>query len=130
MPLCGFNQKMLQSLQSFHEGFVEHGLIERSRLKSTTIESTLQRELQDMDRFLQETQAIENPELRNMITSLTNYARSFYQLIEKRGFSEHPQTLKSLLTVYEKMDRKYYTELEGKPDDMKELVAYLNEQTI
>ena len=130
MPLCGFNQKMLQGLQAFHEGLVEHGLIERSQKKGTSIESTLQKELNDMDRFLRETPTIENPELRKVIESLTIYARSLYQLIEKGGFAQHPTTLTSLLAIYEGMDRTYYTELEGKPDDMKNLVTYFNRQSL
>ena len=51
MPLCGFNQKMLEGLVAFQEGLVEHGLYERSRETGQTYEQRLEEELADMDRF-------------------------------------------------------------------------------
>ncbi len=128
MPLCGFNKKMIQGLSAFHEGLVEHGLIERSRLKGSSIEATLQKEHQDMARFLLETHRIQDPEVREVTEALTRYAKALYQLVDKKGVRDYKNTVSLLRDLYVKMDNKFYSELEGKPDDMRRLAEYLNEQ--
>ena len=79
MPLCGFNQKMLEGLVAFHEGLIEHGLVERSRIRGQSVEETLQRELSDMERFLDETNNLADPKIRELTEALTNYAKAFYK---------------------------------------------------
>ena len=127
MPLCGFNQKMLEGLVAFHEGLVEHGLVERSRIRRQSVDETLQRELSDMERFLGETNNLVNPEVRELTKALTNYARAFYKLVDTQGIDEYKKTVRALNDFYVKMDDKFYRDLEGKPEDMKQLVGYLNE---
>lgn len=126
MPLCGFNKKMLEGLLSFHEGLVEHGLIARSEKKGLTVDQTLENELSDMDRFLSETYRIADPKKKAIVEALTNYARVFYELIEERGIDDYRDFVKSLNHFYRKMDDKYYSELEGRKDDMAQLATYLN----
>ncbi|MEK6835455.1 MAG: hypothetical protein AABX55_00325 [Nanoarchaeota archaeon] len=126
MPICGFNQKMLEGLIQFHEGLVEHGLIERSKKKNQTIDETLNHEFDDMSRFLIETEKITNPEMREVIEALTRYAKAFYSLVRKNGVNNYKQTIRALNEFYVEMDNKYYSDLEGKPKDMKQLVEYLN----
>jgi hypothetical protein len=128
MPLCGFNQKMLEGLTAFHEGLVEHGLIERSRIRGQTIDETLQRELTDMERFLNETPRIENPEVRVIVENLTRYAEAFYKLLQKEGVDNSERIIKRLNALYLNMDHKFYSELEGQEDDMKKLAEHLNNQ--
>ena len=48
MPLCGFNQKMFEGLTAFHEGLVEHGLVDRSRIRGESINQTIEREISDI----------------------------------------------------------------------------------
>lgn len=127
MPLCGFNSKMLEGLTAFHEGLVEHGLIERSKLKNESINQTLKKELLDMERFLEASNNIDNPKLRELIKALTNYSKSFYTLIDMKGIDSYQQLIRCLNEFYVKMDDKFYKDLEGKSDDMKKLVSYLNE---
>ena len=127
MPLCGFNQKMLEGLIAFHEGLVEHGLVERSRIRGQSVDQTLQRELSDMDRFLGEIDNLTDPEVRELTEALTNYARAFYKFIERGGIDKYKQTVRALNQFYVKMDDKFYKDLEGKSSDMKNLVSYLNE---
>lgn len=129
MPMCGFNKKMIEGLKAFHEGLVEHGLIERSKIKGCSIEAILQRELQDMDRFLSETHQIQNPEMREITEAITRYARAFYTLVNKQGIDNYRDTASFLREFYINMDAKFYSDLEGKPDDMRQLADYLNEQT-
>ena len=130
MPMCGFNQKMLEGLIAFHEGLVEHGLIDRARKKNESVEQTLKNELSDMERFLGETHRIEDPQKREVVEALTNYAKAFYQLIGTRGIGSYKQVVQDLNIFHRKMDDKFYSELEGKNDDMKQLVEYLNSQQI
>lgn len=126
MPLCGFNQKMLKGLFAFHEGLVEHGLIQRSKNKKCSINETLQNEISDMDRFMVEIDGISDPESKEIIKNLTLYAKSFYTLIGKNGIDNYEQLIASLNNLYFEMDNKYYSELEGNPEDMKKLVEHLN----
>lgn len=125
--MCGFNQKMLEGLVAFHEGLVEYGLIERSRLRSQSVDETLQRELSDMDRFLRETNNLADSEMRELTESLTRYAKAFYKLINREGIKDYQGTVIALNQFYAKMDDKFYKDLEGKPEDMRELVEFLNE---
>ncbi len=126
MPFCGFNKKMLEGLINFHEGLVEHGIIERSKKKNQSIEKTIENELNDMGRFIKEIPNIENLEIRGATNFLANYANTFYKLIQKTGINNYKETINFLNDFYFKMDDKYYSELEGKPDDMKQLALYLN----
>ncbi len=127
MPLCGFNQKMLEGLVAFHEGLIEHGLVERSRIRGQSVEETLQRELSDMERFLDETNNLADPKIRELTEALTNYAKAFYKLVDIEGVDKYKQTVRALNDFYVKIDDKFYRDLEGKPENMKQLVGYLNE---
>ena len=126
MALCGFNEKMLQGISGLQEGLVEHGIVARSKKKGKTYEETLQKELDDMSRFMKEIRRIEDPELRELTEALTKYACAFYKLVNKRGINNYKKTIQFLNKFFWEMDNKYYTELEGKPEDMKKLALYLN----
>lgn len=126
MPLCGFNQKMLEGLTAFHEGLVEHGIVERSKVKGQSINQTIERELSDMERFLGETERIADSEVRGTVEALTKYAHAFYSLIRRNGFQNYEQTIQTLNRLYVEMDNKFYKELEGKPNDMIQLAEHLN----
>ena len=127
MPLCGFNEKMLNGLKEFHLGLVEYGIIERSEKKNQTVQETIKKELEDMERFLKEINNIKNPELRETLRFLTEYAQAFYKLIDKKGIHKYKEIIRYLDNIYFEMDRKYYSELEGQKDDMKKLTIYLEE---
>ena len=130
MPLCGFNQKMLEGLIAFHEGSVEHGLIERAKKKGQSVERTLEAELNDMKRFLAETSRIEDPQKRAITEAITNYVKAFYQLVGTQGVDNYKQTVQELNEFYRKMDNKFYSELEGKQGDMLQLAEYLNSERV
>jgi len=127
MPLCGFNKQMLEGLNNFHLGLVEHGIIERSKKNNQSLEQTIEKELDDMARFQKEIPRIENQEIREATESLTNYACAFYKLIQKTGIDNYKETISFLNDFYFKMDDKFYSEFEGQPNDMKQLAIYLNE---
>ncbi len=127
MALCGFNQKMAQGLSGLQTGLVEHGIIDRSKKKNQTHDETLRRELDDMARFQKEVHRIKDPELRELTETLTKYACAFYKLVNNRGINNYKKTIQALNKFFWEMDNKYYTELEGKPEDMKQLAEHLNE---
>ncbi|MFH1365211.1 MAG: hypothetical protein ABIH28_01345 [archaeon] len=127
MPICGFNKKMLEGLTSFHEGLVEHGIIERARTKGVFHKEIIERELRDMGDFLENTGLIRNLTKRALIENLTRYAYAFYQLVEQEGVENFQKVGGDLTKLYEEMDRKYYSELEGQPDAMRKLAEYLNQ---
>lgn len=126
MPMCGFNQKMLQGMSGFQNGLVEHGIIDRSEKKKQSFEDTMNKELSDMSRFMKEIYRIKDPELRELTEALTRYACAFYKLIKKRGIKNYKSTIQFLNKFFWEMDDKYYSELEGKPEDMKKLALHLN----
>lgn len=130
MPFCGFNQKMLEGLLAFHEGLVEHGLMDRAKKKGQSAEQTLESELSDMDRFLGEACRIQDPQKREVVVALTSYAKVFYRLIGTRGIGSYQQVVQGLNAFYRGMDNKFYSELEGRSDDMVQLTEYLNSQKI
>jgi len=126
MPLCGFNQKMFEGLTAFHEGLVEHGLVDRSRIRGESINQTIEREISDMDRFLGEIRRIKDPQIRDPLEFLTRYAKSFYLIVQRDGVKNYEQTIQRLRNLYVEMDSKFYRELEGRPNDMVQLAEYLN----
>ena len=127
MQICGFNQQMTEGLKGFHNGLVEHGIINRSAKKNQAFEKTIEKELDDMTRFQKETHQIEDKEMRELTEALTKYASAFYKLVQKEGVDKYKQILQFLNKFYFEMDNKYYSELEGQPEDMKKLALYLNE---
>ncbi len=126
MPFCGFNEKMLQGMSGFQNGLVEHGIIDRSEKKKQSFEETMNKELNDMSRFMKEIYRIKNPEIRELTEALTSYACAFYKLIRKKGIKNYRSTIQFLNKFFWEMDDKYYSELEGKPEDMKKLALHLN----
>jgi hypothetical protein len=126
MPICGFNEKMIDGLEDFHEELVEHGIKGRSQRKNQSIDTTINNELSDMKRFIKEMNSIKDPKVRELVRNLTKYANSFYVLVKDRGIENYQEVIKNINTLYFEMDRKFYGELEGKPDDMKQLAQYLN----
>ena len=130
MPLCGFNKKMLQGMSGFQSGLVEHGILLRSKNKNQTFQETIKKELDDMDRFQKEIHGIKDPEIRELTRALTEYACAFYKLVQKRGIENYKITIQSLNKFFWEMDNKFYSDLEGKPDDMKQLAEYLNSVSV
>ncbi len=126
MPFCGFNKQMLDGLKQFHLGLVKHGIIERSKNKHISTDQVIQNELNDMTRFLKETSQLKDVEVRELVEKLTQYAEAFYRLINKRSLSNYEIVIQEINSLYFEMDRKYYTELEGRPNDMKLLAQHLN----
>lgn len=134
MPLCGFNQKMLEGVVAFSEGLVEHGLFYRGKKNNETIEQGIRRELSDMTRMLSELNKIDDSAKRTLTEGLVKYAMGFYLVMRKNdvenGLKDYKEVIGKIGEYFKGMDSKYYNELEEKPDDMEQLIKYLNDVKI
>jgi len=130
MPLCGFNEKMLEGLSAFNEGLVEHGLKYRSELNNETIDQAIKREISDMARLLSEIHRIDDNAKRILTEGIAKYAMGFYLIMRKNNIDEYKEIVDAIGQYFKFMDDKYYSELEGNPDDMKELAKNLDEKKI
>ena len=130
MPICGFNEKMLKGLTALTEGLVEHGLEYRCKKNGETIEQGIKREISDMTRLLFETHRIDDSAKRVMTEGIVKYAQGFYMLIRKTGIDNYKENIGKIMDYFKFMDSKYYDELEGRPEDMKNLAEFLDKKEI
>ena len=130
MPVCGFNEKMLKALIAFSEGLVEHGLKFRSEKNGETIDQAIKREISDMARLLAEIHRIDDSAKRILTEGIVKYTMGFYLIMRKSNIEEYKETIGKISEYFRFMDDKYYSELEGRPDDMKELVELLDKKGI
>ncbi len=124
---CGFNDKMLKGLTEFNEGLVEHGLMFNSKKNNETIDQAIRREISDMTRLLAETHRINDAAKRLMTEALVKYTIAFYIHMRKRNVENYKDVIQKVGDYFIKMDDKYYSEFDGKPEDMKEIAEFLNE---
>ena len=130
MPICGFNEKMLKALTAFSEGLVEHGLKFRSEKNGETIDQAIKREICDLTRLLAEIHRIDDSAKRILTEGIIRYAMGFYLIMRKNNIREYKEVVEKINEYFHFMDDKYYSELEGRPDDMKELTELLNKKQI
>ena len=128
--LCGFNEKMLEALTAFSEGLVEHGLKFRSEKNGETIDQAIKREISDMTRLLAEIHRIDNSAKRILTEGIIRYAMGFYLIMRKTGIEDYKEVIEKIGEYFHFMDDKYYSELEGNPDDMKILTELLDKKKI
>lgn len=130
MPICGFNEKMLKGLAAFNEGLVEHGLVHRSEKNGESVEQGIKREISDMTRLLCEIHRIEDVSKRTITEGIVRYAMGFYLIMRKNNVEDYKEVIEEISKYFQLMDEKYYSELEGRPDDMQELTEFLNNQPV
>lgn len=123
---CGFNEKMLKGLTEFNEGLVEHGLMFNSEKNNESIEQAIRREISDMSRLLTETHRINDSAKRLMTEGLVQYVMYFFMLMRKKDIKNYKEVVEKVGDYFKKMDDKYYSEFDGKPEDMHDIVEYLN----
>lgn len=127
---CGFNEKMLKGLNQFNEGLVEYGLLFKSKKNSESIEQTIRREISDMTRLLTETHRIDDSAKRLVTESLVQYVMYFFMLMRKKNIKEYKGEVEKIGEYFKKMDDKYYADFDGKPEDMRAIVEFLNETNL
>ena len=57
---------------------------------------------------------------------IIRYSSQEKHLLDKKGVEGYEKLIENLNNLYFEMDRKYYDELEGKPDDMKQLAKHMD----
>jgi hypothetical protein len=129
---CGYNQKMSQGMLMLLEAFIEHGILDKSKDKSRSIDNSLKMELSDLGRLISEADDIEDSKKKDLVKGVAMFARGFYSLFDSQNIEKYKNIVKSVDAFYWKMDNKYYPELEnkkeaGNPNDVKILVQYLND---
>jgi len=130
MPICGFNEKMLEGLTALTEGLVEHGLEYRCKKNGETIDQGIKREISDMTRLLFETWRIDDSAKRMLTEGIVKYAQGFYMLTRKTGIENYKENIGKIMDYFKFMDSKYYDELEGRPEDMRDLAEFLDKKEI
>ena len=130
MPLCGFTDEMLASLQKFNSELIRYGLEQRSQENSESIEHALRREISDMSRLLMEIDRIDDSAKRVLTEGMVKYALGFYLLVRKSGIKDAEILNKDIIEYFRYMDDVYYASLEGKSEDMRELADLLNEKKV
>ncbi len=130
MPICGFNEKMLEGLIALSEGLVEHGLQYRCEKNKETIEQGIKREISDMARLLPELNRIDDTAKRILTEGIVKYAMGFYLVMREKGIENYKEIIGKMTEYFRHMDDKYYSELEGKPQDMKDLTKLLDKKEI
>lgn len=130
MPICGFNDKMLKGLTALSEGLVEYGLKYRCEKNKETIEQGIKREISDMARLLPELNRIDDTSKRILTEGIVKYAMGFYLLIRKQGIENYKETIGKVMGYFHSMDDEYYSNLEGKPEDMNDLTKFLDKKEI
>lgn len=130
MPICGFNEKMLEGLRAFSDGLIEHGLFFRGEQNGETLEQGIRRELSDMVRLLPELNRIDDVAKREMTEGVVKYCLGFYMNIRKNladgDLKDYKKITGRIMEYFRQMDAKYYGELEGEPEDMRNLAEHLN----
>ncbi len=121
---------MLEGLTSLTEGLVEYGLVSRCEKNSETIEQGIRREISDMTRLLPELQRIDDLSKRIMTEGMVKYAQGFYLIMRKNNVKDYKKVTGKIMDYFQFMEDKYYKELEGKSEDMKELVEFLDKKEI
>ncbi len=130
MALCGFNKKMLEALNRFNKELIDFGLISRTNKNRETLDQGIKREISDMARLLHESHRIDDAGKRLMTEGLVTFVQGFYITTRKNGVEKSKETIENIGKFFEAMDSKYYGELEGMPEDMKELIEFLNAKEI
>jgi len=130
MPVCGFNEKMLEGLTALSEGLVEHGLKYRCEKNKETIEQGIKREISDMARLIPELYRIDDTAKRILTEGVVKYAQGFYLIMRKNNIEDYKEVIEKVSDYFKFMDDKFYSELEGKSDDMRDLAKLLDKKEI
>lgn len=130
MPVCGFTEGMLEGLTAFNKGLVEHGLMYRSEQNGETIEQGIKREISDITRLLVELPRIDDSAKRMMTEGIVKYAMGFYLIMNSKNIQDYQEVIRKINDYFHFMDDKYYSELEGRANDMRDLTKFLNDKEI
>ncbi|MDB4984133.1 MAG: hypothetical protein JWM20_312 [Patescibacteria group bacterium] len=111
MPLCGFNQKMLDGLGLFAEGLWEQA-IKRSEEDKVSIEESLKQEIKEMNIF-KEILAEKDPKKVQGLHGIAFLAQALYgHALDTDSHKEsYDQGFARERKLFQDVDAKYYDEL-------------------
>lgn len=131
MPLCGFDNQMLDGLEAFYTGLKE-AAVRNAKERDQSIIDAIHQEIREMDEFLGELSALPDPEDRQCLEGVTQFARSFYQNSLRRGgnvYSAMDAEIAHRRKFLQSVDERYYGHIQGKsPKPMKDLVAWIAQE--
>jgi hypothetical protein len=68
-----------------------------------------------------------NDSAKRLLTEgIVKYAQGFYLIMRKKGIKNYKEDISKIMDYFYNMDSKYYGELERQPEDMKELIEFLD----
>jgi len=83
-----------------------------------------------MTRFHLELGRIDDAAKRVLTEGLIKYAMGFYLIMRSQDIENYHEVVDKIGEYFFFMDDKYYNELEGSPDDMKQLATLLDKKDI
>ena len=123
MPVCGFNNEMIEGFELFEKG-LKISLEKRAKELGLDSASALETEIEDMNRFLEELEA--NPSdtaMKEKLVGILLYARASYKQAngDYQPEKQFIQTKKMLIGI----DDYYYKVLDGNSKRMDELAMWV-----
>jgi len=116
MPLCGFNQMMLEGLRQFGEGLYEQAQV-RAHRDGLSLHESFDAEIEEMNIFIGILLA-KNHAVYRPLLGIAYLAQSLYR--NGQGETDPKMTydkgLERMLCMFECIDEKYYNELRLKHD--------------
>jgi len=94
MPLCGFNQKMLNALTDFSKGLLEQ-IVKRARRDSISMEKAMEIEVEELNIFL----ALNSEEYHNHLRPKYDVTKSMKKLIEWGAHDAEARSKKAIREV-------------------------------
>ena len=83
-----------------------------------------------MTRLLAELPKIDDSGKRILTEGIVKYAMGFYLIMRSINIEQYQEVIAKIGEYFRSMDDKYYSELEGRSDDMRELIEFLNKKEI
>ncbi|MBI2045386.1 hypothetical protein HYT23_04980 [Candidatus Pacearchaeota archaeon] len=121
MPVCGFDQQMLEGLRMFHNGLAR--AITRRTNEGTSFERAIHYELEEIDAFVNELPNLSDEINRERLIGIARYARAFYQGALINGFEKEDSVSRDFLYS---VDRAFYDRFKGRKESMPDLIKFLN----
>ena len=91
MPMCGFNQKMLDALTDFSKGLFEQ-ILKRAKKESISLEKAMEIEVEELNIFL----ALNSEKYHDSLRPKYDVKKSMEKLIEWSAYDAESEVKKNL----------------------------------
>ena len=135
MPMCGFDEQMLDGLDDFHQGLVE-AVQRKSKKSNITVKEAVMWELKEMGLFMKELVVLGSETNKQKLVGIANYSSAFYLGALEKSKENNidieeamKEEMKSTRGFLFEIDKYYYDYLEGKKENpIKELVSWIGKE--